>query len=528
MKKYRLKYMYRTTTFVLVASILSLVACTGNFEKLNTHPTDIYEEDLSTIEKVGSLFPTMTYLLNPSQENQNQLIEQMIGGAYGGYFTTTNNWEGAIPNLFNPADKYSDYPYEKMFTEFYPNFLKIAEITKKQGYIYAWANIIRVGVMLRVADIYGPIPYSQMGSGQFAVAYDDSQTLYHHMIEDLTQSIHTLSLFMKENVGKDLPIAQYDRMYNGKFEKWILFANSLKLRMAVRIAAVDTEFAKQIMKEAIEGGVIELNGDNAFLPSNDNPYYKASSKWKDLAINATLSAYMSSYDDPRISHYMTESSYEKNGNKYFGVRMGIDYNATELPFYKSQFSKPAYTQSSSLPVYHAAETYFLKAEAALQGWIDGGESMAKAYYEKGIQTSMEEYEVTIANYLTNTKVPEKYEDPYKSIYNATFSNAPSVSWEDGSNKLEKIITQKWIANYPIGLESWADFRRTGYPQIITAYKNGSSDTFIGSIDSKRMVRRLPYPNKELDNNSANVKDAITNMLKGEDKGSTDLWWAKKN
>lgn len=527
MEKYKFTHWLQTANIALIATSMLLVSCISNFEELNTHPTDIYEEDFTPIEKLGALFPTMIYFLNPTHENQNQQIEQMIGGQYGGYFTTTNNWEGAIPRLYNPSDKYADYPYTDTFTKFYPNFFKIAEATNKQGYIYAWASIIRVAVMQRIADIYGPIPYSQMGGGQFAVAYDDLQQLYHTMITDLTTSINTLNLFIKENTG-NLPIAEYDIMYNGDFSKWIKYANSIKLRMAVRIANIDTDYAKQIIKEAIEGGVIESNKDNAFLPSNDNPYYKSAIDWKDLSINGTLSIYMSTYNDPRIGHYMTESEYERNGNKYFGIRPGISYSTYYLPTYKTKFSKPTFVQNSSLPVFYASETFFLKAEAALQGWISGGETQAKNYYEQGIQISMEQYGVDVGDYLAGNSAPSKYEDPYRSIYNESITNTPTVSWDNGTNKLEKIITQKWIANYPLGLESWAEFRRTGYPKMLTVYTNKSSVSYIGSIDKTRMVRRLPYPKSEIDSNPENVAYAITNFLKGEDLGSTDLWWATKN
>jgi hypothetical protein len=96
--------------------------------------------------------------------------------------------------------------------------------------------------------------------------------------------------------------------------------------------------------------------------------------------------------------------------------------------------------------------------------------------------------------------------------------------------LEKIITQKWLANYPLGFEAWADFRRTGYPQIFPAVHNLSSSSSIGSIvnDRNRLVRRLPYPVSEYTGNKDNVTDAVNNMLEGKpDAGSTDLWWAKK-
>lgn len=525
----RNRFMYWSSAFLAIALLAVsglITSCIANFEDLNTHPTDIYEEDFTEIEKVGALFPTMIYFLNPTHENQNQQIEQMIGGQWGGYFVTTNNWEGAIPRLYNPADKYADYPYTETFTKFYPNYFKIAEATHKQGYIYAWATIIRVAVMQRVADIYGPIPYSQMGGGQFAVAYDDLQELYHTMITDLTASVNTLNLFLTENTGS-LPIAEYDIMYNGDFKKWVKFANSLKLRMAVRIADVDTEYAKTVMQEAIESGVIDSNADNAFLPSNDNPYHKSAMDWKDLAINGSLSIYMSAYNDPRIGYYMTESAYEKGGSKYIGVRPGIKYSTTTLAKYQD-CSKPAYAQNSSLPVFYASETCFLKAEAALKGWIAGGESQAKAYYEKGVTTSMEQYGAAIGNYLEGNVAPVQFEDAYRTMYNEVINDAPTVSWDDGTDKLGKIITQKWIANYPLGLESWAEFRRTGYPKMLTVYTNSSSASYIGSIDKTRMVRRLPYPKSEIDSNFENVSYAITHLLKGEDLGSTDLWWAKKN
>lgn len=508
---------------VTIASMTVFTSCIGNFEDLNTHPTDVYPEYMTPTEKVGSLFPAMINMLNPDHENKHQHLEQMIGGQYGGYFATTNNWQGTNFGTYNPPTDWVNNPFKEMFTEFYPNYITVKEETESKGFIYAWANIIRVGVMLRVADTYGPIPYSKMGGGEFAVPYDNVQDLYHNMITDLTNSINALSAFWQENEGADLPIAEYDVVYNGHFGKWIKYANSLKLRMAVRIAAVDTEYAKQVMKEALAGGVIEQNSDNAYAPSKDNPLYKSANEWNDVRINASLSTYMDGYKDPRISKYMTQTS----DNTYMGVRMGIK-NINKGTYGTNKFSKPQLAQNSPLPIFYAAETYFLKAEAALQGWIDGGEAQARAYYEQGIQVSMEQHGVPMGDYLSSTDVPTKYEDPTKGTSTITIQNAPTVSWDATGDKLGKIITQKWIAIYPLGFEAWCDFRRTGYPKLLQANNNLSSESFIGSIDPNRMVRRLPYPITEISGNSANVEDAIVNMLGGPDKGSTDLWWAKKN
>lgn len=97
-----------------------------------------------------------------------------------------------------------------------------------------------------------------------------------------------------------------------------------------------------------------------------------------------------------------------------------------------------------MPVFYAAETYFLKAEAALQGWITGGTAAAKSYYEQGIQISMNQYGVEIGDYLSSTVVPQGYTDRWNSQNNISFTDVPTVAWENGSNKLQKIITQNGL------------------------------------------------------------------------------------
>lgn len=83
------------------ACVLMSVACTGNFEELNTHPTDLDPDQMSSTERVGTLLPTITYLLCPQHENQSQMIDQVIFGQLGGYYSCGNNWEGVnIATLF--------------------------------------------------------------------------------------------------------------------------------------------------------------------------------------------------------------------------------------------------------------------------------------------------------------------------------------------------------------------------------------------------------------------------------------------
>ncbi len=526
MKHYKIHTLW--AAFVLSLAVLFTPSCTGNFEELNLHPVNPTEDDLTEAERLGSLFSSLISTMHYAQENRNQMVDQMIGNQYGGYMVTTNNWQGTNFGTFNPASDWVDYPFKTIMVDFNSNFIKVKKVTDSKGYIYSWASILRVATMLRVADMYGPIPYSQIGLvDSDAIEYDDVQKLYHTMISDLDTSIGVLRSYLAESPSES-PLAEYDAVYNGNFAKWLKFANSLKLRMAVRIALVDAEYAKKAMTEAISGGAIEVNAENAFIPTQDNPYFKSSHSWGDLAVSSTLSAYMNGYTDPRRSAYMTMASYQ---SAYRGVRMGIQNINKSWYSNAMYFSKPVFTANSPLLVFCAAETAFLKAEAALRGWIPGGDAVAKTSYEQGIRLSMEQYGATIGDYLTGTTSPETYRDIFTGT-SVSVATPITVSWEDvgtGQNtKLEKIITQKWLANYTLGFESWCDHRRTGFPQLFPAQNNLSSTGFIGTVTntSSRMARRLPFPQSQYQGNGPNVQKAVQ-MLGGDDNASTDLWWAKK-
>ena len=525
---------------IVLCLLVMFSSCTGKFEEYNTHPTN--PRELTKPERTGILFPDMLRLMHNEQENRNQMIEQMIGNQYGGYMVTTNNWQGRNFGTFNPPPEWIAYPFEQTFTRFYPNYLKVKEITEGKGYIYAWANVIRVAVMLRIADTYGPIPYSQMGDGKVAVEYDDVQDLYYYMIEDLDNSILALTAFVSE-AGVNNPMSDYDIVYKGDFSKWIKFANSLKLRMAVRIGLVDTEYAKEVMNKAIAGGCIEANGDNAYLPATKNPYHLSAFVWQDLAISATLGVYLNGWNDPRRSVYMTETGYQ-----FRGARMGVNNVDKNIYGDPTLYSKPNFHAESPLMVYNAAETYFLQAEAALRGWITGN---AQTLYERGIDLSMEQHRVAVGSYKTTTANVQNYQDHWGTgDYNCGSSangGTVTVSWSSNATgtsaderRLEKIITQKWLANFPLGFETWCDFRRTGYPRIFPAHTNHSSAGTGGAVNNPttigngsgvtpgpvRLVRRLPYPVSEYNGNSVNVQNAV-DMLGGPDEFATNLWWARK-
>lgn len=171
----------------------------------------------------------------------------------------------------------------------------------------------------------------------------------------------------------------------------------------------------------------------------------------------------------------------------------------------------------------AAEVYFLRAEGVLRGW--NMKETAENLYNKGIEVSMEQWGVSGASaYITNdTNKPADYTDPKRSIYDEPAASQVTVKWDNNAtneSKLEKIITQKWIAMFPEGKEAWAEFRRTGYPRLLPIEVNNSG----GEIDSKVMIRRLRFSEKERTGNNRDEVIKATQFLKGADSPSTRLWW----
>lgn len=175
---------------------------------------------------------------------------------------------------------------------------------------------------------------------------------------------------------------------------------------------------------------------------------------------------------------------------------------------------------------NAAEVAFLEAEAvAVFGYDMGGS--AKDFYEKGIALSFEQWGAgSAAQYIAdNSSVPGTYTDPSGSNTYAETLSSITIAWDENATtaqKQERIITQKWIANWLLGNEAWADWRRTGYPTLIPVSDRGNKSN--GMVDSRKGARRMAYPTNETTSNAENYHNAVSNLLKGEDNMSTRLWF----
>ena len=494
----------------VVLGASALTACTDNFEKYNSDPYAIYKADPSV------LLPAMIEPVMYVQQNNSQMIDQMVG-ALGGYMTCSNRWGGQNFDTYNASDGWNAIPFNTTY-ENLVNIFDVEKATNKAGHYYAMALLLKASALMRVADCYGGIPYSSVANNSFRTGYDTPEETYKNMIADLRQSATILYQYSVAYPASR-PLGNADPIYQGDYAMWARLANSLALRAAIRTGNQDA--AEEACESA--AGLIENNSQNALVDPGvqGNPYQLASASWGDLRISSSIVDYMQGYNDPRMASYFTKSTFDPN--RYIGMRSG------EAGFDKaavSGYSQINATASTKMPVCLAAEVCFLRAEGALKGWNMGGS--AQEFYERGIRLSMEQYGVdatTIEAYIVDdTHTPEGHaNDPRGSKYNYNRLTKVKVKWnaDNSQQNLERIITQKWIANFPLGIEAWSEYRRTGFPKLMPVVVNNSG----GTVSNERGARRLAYPQEERINNSENYPHALQ-LLGGTDNMGTDVWWAK--
>ena len=515
----------------LAASCLVLVSsCTKNFEQYNTDPNGVTNEEmLRDGYALRAALTGMASAVISTDVNTTQFTECLLGGPMAGYLSDSNQgFRNTISN-YNPTDNWTNVflSSSRIIPTFYSNYGDLSNMTE-DPILLSIAKVLKVAVLHRVADTYGPIPYSQIGlGGKIQVPYDSQEQAYKNMISDLSEAIEVLSANRAVNINSTADI-----VFDGSVEKWAKFANSLKLRLALRISYADPaaarEAAEEVARDAV--GPMSSNADNAtyknFSANAKNPFYVVQVEYNggDSMVAADIVAYMNGYSDPRRAAYFNPSEFE--GFEYVGLRHGIEMPANDV---MHMFSTVNISMDSPFVWMNAAEVAFLKAEAvAVFGFDMGG--TAKEFYEEGIRLSFAQWGVGGADdYISDaTSKPEVYTDPTGSnSYGGSLSDI-TVAWDEGATverKQEKIMIQKWIANWLIGNESWADIRRTGYPHILPATEEGNKSN--GLVDSQFGARRMKYPADEYVNNAENIRSAVE-KLGGPDEMSTRTWFDCKN
>lgn len=527
--------MVKGLSAVLLTSLMALnFGCTKNFEDFNTNPTALSPEQTTALLK-SAIGPIEQEIFHNYQIAQN-----LSADAFSGYMMAptpfnggTNNMNYSLNNGWNSAGFNDQYNYVMA------PISKIGQSEVKTKSPEAWgiALLVQVMAMSRVTDKFGPIPYTTAGSSLVSTPYEDQKTVYNAFFRQIDTAANSLQAYIAANPNKTAFYDKGDLIYAGDPVKWLKLANSLRLRLAMRIVKADAATARLQGEKALSapGGLLTTAADNAAVAQSgtrDNDLWVVTVAYDgDNALGAALQSYLVGYKDPRLAVYATPATDPLFAGQYIGIRAGANtsFNGLGKAGYKT-YSSLNFSDNQKSPIGQkapqilmtAAEVWFLKAEAALRGWAGAGS--AQSDYETGINTSLQQWSVAAGNYLSddNSK-PTAYVDPKNPANNSQAVSTITVKWDAAASNeqnLERIITQKWLAIFPDGQEAWSEYRRTGYPKLFTVANNFSG----GTINTQTQIRRLPYPSTEYGNgNSAEVVKAV-GLLGGPDNGGTRLWW----
>jgi len=538
MKSFINRYIITAAAFAL-----SVTSCTKKFEEYNTSNLAANIDMASAYKHIAMGIYNFSGGGDP---NSYQLQQNLNSDCYSGYFMSQINFASGLNNLnYALVAGWNGEPFKVGYLDImrYMAIIKNMGTDRQYPGLWAIARIIQVEAISRLTDIYGPAPYSKAGplaNGATGTPYDSQQEIYTSFFSQLDTATTALKAFIAAGGVGTLPFdfASMDLIYGGdkttELQSWLNFANSLRLRLAMRIVKVDAATARAQGEKALDptsGGVITGNAGipRVTVPSGNfsNPLAAITINWANICIGASIQCYMTGYNDPRLGRYFDTSTDAASAGKYQGIRIGSNVGLFSYGKYSTINFKdgaaPSFNLRTPPVLMTAAEVYFLRAEAALRGWNNAG-GTAQQLYEQGINTSFAQWGVTSSTYVNDAaSVPDAYTDPLNAANNAPSPSSITIKWDDAATdeaKLERIITQKWIANFPEGQEAWSEFRRTGYPRLFPVVQNNSG----GTISSTVQVRRLPFSQNEYNTNNAEVQKAIKLLSQPVDNGGTRLWW----
>ena len=438
---------------------------------------------------------------------------------------------------------------------------------------------------LEVADIYGPMPFKalKLNYDQPPFDFDPLSEIYKNIAENLDLILACLNNYdsrpdwykekIQDLLDKYLIITNDRRTKRTGMLSWINFANSLKLRMAMHIVKVDPDLAKTWAEAAVAGGVItDLADEIGFFPTTYvgmHPLYVISETWSDERLNASFESLLKSirhpysgmlymmnggviintktkeialdYDNKKVQENPNADGGEKVVGIRSGTRTGLGQSGSSNQYNNFSRLRKQMIQHAPLYIFKRAEIDFLRAEGALRGWNMGGS--AQFFYNRGIDnSSMLDPNTTtdwtkamttqLKTYKNSTAVVDYvYQDPTGSTADIPSVTKICAKWnesDDKETKLEKIITQKYIAIFPNSFEAWGDMRRTGYPKTFPVLNPRQGD---GTLKDGELVRRMHFPYDDDASLQDIQKTAIPALLKDNpqsmgDKQGTRLWWDK--
>jgi len=507
-------------------------SCTKDFEELNT-PNNLVTAEFVNVDLMLTL--VQVNAIKIGTPSGTGVIGNYSGMSYSGAARPFS--EGEAPEMWDDA-------YEEQTN----NLSEIIRITKDDPELInktAIARILKVWAFAKITDIYGDIPYfeSSLPRGEVIVnpKYDTQKSIYESFFNELKEAANSLDASLESYGDADL-------VYGGDVDKWRKFANSLRLRLALRIRYADAQMASDNISDLQLPDLIATREDDASMytstdnADNQNAFYnRLTNSGSALEKNAAgfFIENMELLNDPRIKIFTDTAKAEFPGNDpsldYFGYRgrpvLGLVPVEYKLPWGQessSRISDLFYVPVIEIPIIRSSEVHFALAEAALFGLKSGD---AQTHYKQGIEDAMNWakgfYEnsqsqlpaVLAIMYPNWTQADIDLLLSHKEITAAesdAFLNSPAaILIGSQENQLEQIIVQKNIALYPLEYQNWAEWRRTGYPILQIG---PDKDALLGVIP-----RRMPWPDIERTINSASNEEAASRLAGGDNRLSK-IWW----
>ncbi|WP_289660502.1 SusD/RagB family nutrient-binding outer membrane lipoprotein [Flavobacterium panacagri] len=534
-----MKYSFKIKTLgvaLLAGSILS--SCTGDFDEINKDPNSLTEDQLDA-SMAGPAFAYALYagIHNGAADTTGWADDQGTWGIATGILSSTfiqylsSNF-GTERNSFGG---YEARGWSRFYTYAVPSLNNAFKAADGNAETTAVLKIWKVFMYNQMVDLYGPIPYSQAGNNLGSVPYDSVESIYEDFFKLLDEANTVLGSASTSTVG---PLQTSDRVYQGSVEKWRIFGNSLRLRLALRISDVEPAKAKTQAEAAVAAGVMQTNDQSAFFQVNaaaPNNFNIVANAWG-YKMTASMESLLLGYSDPRLQKWFSPGI----GGNYIGRPTGYlrGYFSDQDNEYFSSFNddilglgpepgSAPLSNTKNIEIFMASENYFSRAEGALNGWNMGGS--AQSLYEQGIRLSMAQWGITDAaavnSYIAGTSLPTapNVNTMRPGLVTESIPVKLPVAWSASTaDQRTQIAVQKYLAIFPESWEAYADLRRTDAKIIYQPLNTENNDAGVG----KSLMKRVIYVTNEYSANRAAVEDGIV-KLGGPDTGGTRLWWDTK-
>lgn len=531
---YLRKLIYSTAC---VATLLS--GCnTDDLKELNINPQAANTIDLNFLFTSAQLGAA-----SGGSQGDNRYIDWRTNI---GVASTAIQHLAAIGGISNTGDKYLENPesFTAPWDFLYRDLRNLNEIIRQTGpggfadgrnnNTRQAARIMRAFLFHRLTDYYGSIPYFealQANNGVFFPKYDKQRAVYTDLLKELDEASAAFS------TGTDPDFAAADLYYNGNVAKWKRFGYSLMLRLAMRVSNVATDLANTYVSKAVAGGVFQSNEDNVIVPMAEAPSLWINQNGISRAYlpgdggeinNAYLSKTLIDFlkgplagstadDDPRlmiisggIGPWPSENGWSPittNPLDQKGMPNGKDLtmlkeiegnNNLDPSTTYSRINPKLLNRTEPYMLMNYGEVKLLLAEAAERSIGGLTPAASEAHYREGVRASMQMYTVYDPSFVVTDAQVTQYlaARPYGVV----------------KPKLQMIYDQLWVNKFLNWWEAWADWRRTGYPDLVPT-------NYPGNVTGGKIPQRLRYPNSEVAGNPNFSSGASANDF------TTKVWWA---